>query len=141
MAIGELVNSKVKSGDMTDFAEQDQRVNFLTTLLDVLILALRKSNQDGDQLISTLMEPFSTVVGIVNTSSNPIPVIKASICVKSYLLYLFPQVEKSQLTGQIYSMLDRLLDPKEQETISFYLGNILMILFEKVRILELGPQE
>lgn len=135
LAIAELVNSQVQSGDMFNFAEQEQRVNFLTTLLDILILALRKCNQDSEEIINLLMEPYSTVIEIVNTSGNPIPLIKASICVKSYLLYLFPQIEKRQSIGQIYKMLDRLLEPKEQETISFYLGNILMILFEKVRTL------
>ena len=139
LAIAELVNSKVQSGDMSNFSEQDQRVSFLTTLLDIHILALRKCNQDGQAIVNQLLDPFDTILEVVNTSNNPIPVIKASICIKSYLLYTFEEVDKKQiLLPKVYRMLDRLLDIKEQETISFYLGNILMILFEKVTMSKSG---
>lgn len=131
-AIKPLVGAQIQSGDMNSFSENDQRVNFLVALLDIHILAMRKCNQDGKAAFDLMFIPFETLIGIVKTCDNPIVVIKASICVKSYLLYLYSEVEARKLTPLLYTALDRLLQPKEQETMSFYLGNTMMILFDKV---------
>jgi hypothetical protein len=131
-AIKPLVGGQMQAGDMTAFGEQEQRVNFLVALLDIHILAMRKCCQDGSAAVDLLFMPFETLTGIVATCDNPIVVIKASICLKSYLLYLYPQVEARKLNTFLYTALDRLLQSKEQETMSFYLGNTMMILFDKV---------
>jgi hypothetical protein len=131
-AIRPLVGAQMQAGDLTAFGEQDQKVNFLVALLDIHILAMRKCYEDGKVADDFLFLSFETLSGIVATNDNPIVVIKASICMKSYLLYLFPQVEGRKLNPLLYTALERMLQPKEQETMSFYLGNTMMILFQKV---------
>ena len=133
LAIRELTGHKFISGNMLSFAEEEGRVNFLTSLLEVHILALRKSCSDSPEIVELMFQPFEVIADILRVSQNPNPVIKCSVCVKSYLLYYYPQVEQRKYGPKIYELLDRLLNPKEVEVLSYYVGNILMILFEKVR--------
>jgi len=125
---------------MLSYAEEEGRVNFLTSLLEVLILALRKSSSDSPEVVDLMFQPFEVIADIMRVSQNPNPVIKCSVCIKSYLLYYYPQVEQRKFGPRIYELLDRLLNPKEIEVLSYYVGNILMILFEKVPAADQMPK-
>ena len=145
LAIKELSEKKFRTGNAISYAEEEGRVNFLTTLLEVLILALRKSANDSLEIRELLFQPFEAICSILMVSDNPIPVVKSSVCIKSYLLYFYSEVVSRGLSEKVYALLERLLDPKEVEILSYYVGNILMILFDKVPFLypdaeERGPQ-
>lgn len=131
-AIVELESGSWATGNMISFAEEESKINFMNSLLDILILAIRKSFMDSDKITDLLFLPFVTLTNIVLKSQNPMPVVKSTVCIKSYLLYMYPQIEARKLSPLIYSILDRLLNPKETEMLSYYIGNILMIMFEKV---------
>lgn len=130
--IPELASPKFCNSSMVSMSEDDNRLSFLNALLDIHILAIRKCQRDSPKIIEQLLQPFDIIVKIAANSQNDIPVVKCTICIKSYLLYLYPELEQRKLLPGVYTVLERLLKPKESENRCAYVGNILMIVFEKV---------
>lgn len=114
------------------FAQQESRISFLATLIDILVLSLRKSKVNSfDQAL--LFEPFNIITDIILMSQNPIAVIKASVCLKSYFLYTYEHLQNRNLMSKVFSVLDRLLKPKEMEILSQYCGNLVMVITERIQ--------
>lgn len=99
------------------FAQEESRISFLATLIDILVLALRKSEESRYDT-NLLYSPFPTIIDIILKSSNPISVVKASVCLKSYFLYTYGVISQNGLMSKVFPVLDRLLLPSEQEIIS-----------------------
>ena len=81
------------------------------------MLSLRKSESNHYEA-GLLFEPFDTIIQIILRSSNPISVVKASVCLKSYFLYTYNVITQKGLMSKVFPVLDRLLMPNEQEIIS-----------------------
>ena len=71
-------------------------------------------------------------MNMVLNSSNVIAVIKSTVCIKAYMLHMHEELVNKGHKSGIYKMLKKLLDPKETEILSNYIGNIVMITQEKI---------
>ena len=129
--ITELACDRLNCARELTFAEEENRISFLASLIDVLVMGLRKSVENGYE-VALLFEPFDTIIQIILKSTNPISVIKATVCLKSYLLYTTSYVLEKNLMKPVFSVLDRLLEPKEMEILSQYVGNLVMVVTENI---------
>ena len=112
------------------FAEEESQLNFYISLLELLCQAIKRSNKkkfDKD----LLFEAFPIAMHMVLNSTNVIAVIKSTVCIKAYMLHMSSELVSKGYKNSIYKMLKKLLEPKETEILSNYIGNIVMITIEK----------
>ena len=69
---------------------------------------------------------------MVLNSTNVIAVIKSTVCIKAYMLHMSNELINKGYKNTVYKMLKKLLEPKETEILSNYIGNIVMITIEKI---------
>lgn len=131
IVVEELACERLNSTKNLTFAEEEKRISFLLSLIDILVLALRKSKEKKYD-VPQLFGPFETIVDIIVKSSNPLSVIKSTVCLKSYLLYTIDYVTKHNLLKPVFAVLDKLLDTKEIEILSQYVGNLVMVVTERL---------
>ena len=113
------------------FAEQEGRINFLVSLIDILILSLRMSKEMEFDL-DFIFQPFEEIIEIATKGTNPIAVVKSTVALKSYLLYCPKKCNNEQILREVFKVMDRLLNPKESEVLSTYIGNIVMVMMENI---------
>lgn len=131
IVLEEIACERLNSPKNLTFAEEEKRISFLVSLIDILVMALRKSKTNNYD-IPLLFKPFNTIIEIILRSSNPFSVIKSTVCLKSYLLYTIDHVLEHNLLKPVFGVLDRLLDVKELEFLSQYVGNLVMVITEKI---------
>ena len=81
------------------------------------------------------------MIQIIAKSTTPQSVIKASVCLKSYMLYMPDEVQSRGLIKSFFSVIDKLLDIKLVEQLSNYIGNIVMVVSEKLPNIKAGMVE
>lgn len=139
-AIRQLACERLQSSKQMTFAEEEVKINFLVSLIDILILGLRKSS-DNNYSLSLLFEPFGDIVEIALKSNTPQSVIKASVCLKCYALYIPKELEARGCINSFFEVMDRLLDPTQPEIHSTYIGNIVMVVTEQIQRNKAGMTE
>jgi hypothetical protein len=132
IVVKELACDRLNSPMELSFAQEESRISFLTTLIDILVLSLRKSEVNKFDL-NLLYEPFDLIVDIILLSTNPISVVKATVCLKSYFLYSYIILRGKNLMSKVFSVLDRLLQPREMEILSQYSGNLVMVITDRIQ--------
>ena len=70
LVIGELASDRLDSNRSLTYMEEEVRINFLVSLIDILILSLRKSRALGYSP-DTLFLPFEDMIQIVAKSTTP----------------------------------------------------------------------
>lgn len=113
------------------FAEEESQLNFYISLLELLCQAIKRCDKNNFNK-ELLFEGYPIAMNMVLNSTNVIAVIKSTVCIKAYMLHMSGELISKGYKNTIYKMLKKLLEPKETEILSNYIGNIVMITIEKI---------
>ena len=113
------------------FAEEESHLNFYISLQELMCQAIKRAKSKNFNK-DLLFEVYPIAMNMVLNSTNVIAVIKSTVCIKAYMLHMPEELINKGYKPTVYKMLKKLLDPKETEILSNYIGNIVMITIEKI---------